>query len=80
MNNKEQPLSCAVCGGSMMQGQTTVTIDYGTGVLVVRNVPATICSQCGNEWIDDQYAEKIETFANEAKNKHSVVEVLSLSA
>jgi len=49
-------------------------------VVVVRNVPAMICSQCGMEWIDDQHAEKIETIVNEAKTKHSEVEVMSLPA
>ena len=42
---KEQPETCAVCGGSMKQGETTLTVDFGTGVIVVRNVPAVVCSQ-----------------------------------
>jgi len=78
MKNKKQPGSCAVCGGIIEKGKTTFTVDYGTGVVVVRNVPAMVCSQCGMEWIDDHHAEKIETIVNEAKLKHSEVEVMSL--
>ncbi|MEK7803203.1 MAG: YgiT-type zinc finger protein, partial [Deltaproteobacteria bacterium] len=29
------------------KGGTTVTVDLGLGVVVVRDVPATVCSQCG---------------------------------
>lgn len=80
MKAEEQPQTCFACGGFMKPGKTTVTVDFGEGVVVVRNVPATVCSQCGMEWIDDDIAAKIETIVRDAKNKHSVVEVMSLSA
>ena len=47
---------------------------------MIRNVPATVCSQCGMEWLDDMITDKIEVIVKEAKEKHSVVEVMSLSA
>lgn len=71
---------CPQCGGSMELGETTFTADFGSGVVVVRNVPATICNQCGKEWIDDKQAEKIEAIVQDAKEKHSFVEVMSLPA
>ncbi|WP_340103296.1 type II toxin-antitoxin system MqsA family antitoxin [Rhodohalobacter sp. 8-1] len=37
------------CGGRTEKGETTFTVDFGSGVVVIRNVPATICSQCGME-------------------------------
>ncbi|MEX0646459.1 MAG: type II toxin-antitoxin system MqsA family antitoxin [Balneolaceae bacterium] len=80
MKKEDQHQKCYACGGSLKQGETTFTADFGSGVVVVRNVPATVCSQCGMEWIDDESAAKIETIVKEAKNKHSVVEVMSLSA
>lgn len=64
----------------MEQGETTVTVDFGSGVVVVRNVPATVCSQCGMEWINDDVAGQIEKIVQDAKEKHSVVEVMSLTA
>lgn len=76
----ERKTTCYACGGTLKQGETTFTADFGSGVVVIRNVPATVCSQCGLEWIDDSQAEKIERIVKEAKEKHSVVEVMSLSA
>jgi len=78
MKNKKQPGFCAVCGGINENGKTTFTVDYGTGVVVVRNVPAIICSQCGMEWFDAHEVGKIETIVNEAKTKHCEVLVMSL--
>jgi len=40
---------CPLCGGKKKLGTTTFTADLGFGVVVVRNVPATVCSQCGED-------------------------------
>lgn len=80
MKAKDQTQQCYARGGTLEEGETTCTVDFGAGVVVVRNVPATVCSQCGMEWIDDEAAAKIETIVQDAKEKHSVAEVMSLSA
>lgn len=80
MKKKKKPTTCYACGGAFQEGETTFTADFVSGVVVVRNVPALICSQCGTEWIDDKIADKIERIVDNAKEKHSVVEVMSLSA
>ncbi len=38
---------CPLCGGNKSEGKTTFTTDLGFGVVVVRDVPATVCAQCG---------------------------------
>lgn len=80
MKRNSHPQKCNACGGTMEKGETTVTVDFGSGVVVLRNVPATVCSQCGMDWIGDDVAERIETIVQDAKDKHSEVEVMSLSA
>ncbi|PYI97844.1 MAG: YgiT-type zinc finger domain-containing protein, partial [Verrucomicrobia bacterium] len=47
---------CPLCGGKKIKGKTTFSADVGSGVVVVREVEAMICSQCGEEWIDDATA------------------------
>jgi YgiT-type zinc finger domain-containing protein len=56
-----------MCGGEKQAGTTTFTVDYSHGVLVVRNVPAAICSQYGEEWIADADASRLEHFASVAR-------------
>jgi YgiT-type zinc finger domain-containing protein len=38
-----------MCGGEKAPGRTTYSAELRTGVEVVRNVPAEICKQCGEE-------------------------------
>jgi YgiT-type zinc finger domain-containing protein len=54
---------------------TTFTIDLGFGVVVVRDVPALVCEQCGSDWIDDETAEKLENVVENAKKNHAMVEI-----
>jgi len=70
---------CPICKGTKRQGTTTFTADFGLGVVVVRNVPALVCSQCGADWIEDKVAARIERLVEEAKAKHSQVQIVALA-
>ena len=67
---------CPLCGGDKKEGHTTYSVDLGFGVVVVRDVPAKVCSQCGEEWIDAQVARQLEEIVNSARDKHPQLEVL----
>lgn len=77
---KKLPDKCPLCGGTKKSGKTTFTVELGFGVVVVRDVPATVCSQCGSDWIDDAVSAKLEAIVSDARKKHHTVEVTSLSA
>ncbi|MBI2060943.1 MAG: type II toxin-antitoxin system MqsA family antitoxin [Nitrospirae bacterium] len=78
MRKIRSPRPCPLCGGEKESGHTTYTVDYGAGVIVVRGVPATICSQCGEEWIDAKTARQLEQSVSEAKKKKPQLEVIGL--
>ena len=68
---------CPICGGRRTAGTTTFSADLGAGVVVVRRVKATVCDQCGEEWVDDATARALEAVVNGARLKRSLVEVTS---
>lgn len=70
---------CPLCGGSKRAGTTTFTAELGFGVVVVRNVPALVCTQCGADWIADEVAARIEELVEDARKKRYQVEVTTLS-
>ena len=69
---------CPMCGGEKAPGRTTYSADLGTGVVVVRNVPAEICKQCGEEWIGPDAARAIEQIVEKARLARAEVEVVAL--
>ena len=58
--------TCPLCAGPKHAGTTTFTAELGFGVVVVRRVPATVCSQCGADWIADEDAATLERIVDEA--------------
>jgi len=76
---KKSPGLCPLCGGAKRPGTATFTAELGFGVVVVRNVPASVCSQCGADWIADDISERLEAIVAEARTKHLQIEVTSLS-
>ena len=70
---------CPLCGGEKQPGTTTFTADLGTGVVVVRDIPAMVCSQCGADWIPDEQAASIEQVVRDARKSHRQIEVTTLS-
>jgi YgiT-type zinc finger domain-containing protein len=66
---------CALCGGDKEPGTTTFTVDLGFGVVVVRDVPALVCTQCGDAWIEDTVAAKLEAIVDDARERQTIVEI-----
>ncbi len=72
--------TCPLCSGELGIGTTTFTADFGNGVVVVRHVPARVCSQCGEAWIEDADAIRLEGLVEQARAKGKPVEVIDLAA
>ena len=70
---------CPLCGGNKEAGVTTFTADLGSRVVVVRKVRATVCAQCGEEWIDDAVARRLEQVVNDARVQRRELEVTVFS-
>ena len=69
---------CAACGGQRRAGRVTHSVDLGTTVVVVRNVEAQVCDQCGEPWFEDATVVRLERIVHEARERGVEVEVVSL--
>lgn len=72
--------NCPLCSGYMMNGTTTFTVDYEKGVIVIRHVPALVCAQCGESWLEDEQSAKLETLVQAAKKHARQLEVIDMVA
>ena len=76
---KYHPTHCPLCSGFVETGKTTFTVDLSTGVVIVRNIPAAICSQCGEEWIDDLTMQAVEKITLRARQQNTQLEMVSMA-
>lgn len=68
-------MMCFMCKGQLEDGFTTFMTDLGTCIVIIKNVPAKICSQCGEASFSDEVAKKIEKIINNLRNSISEVAI-----
>ena len=51
---------CFMCKGTLQDGFSNFTSDMGKCIVIVRNVPSHICTQCGEVSYNDETAKRLE--------------------
>ncbi|HUF53042.1 MAG TPA: type II toxin-antitoxin system MqsA family antitoxin [Dehalococcoidia bacterium] len=64
-----------LCGGDKKRRETTFAVDLKFGIVVVRNVPALVCVECGESWVEDDVAATLENVVADARLKGEAVAV-----
>jgi len=60
-------MKCVVCKlGETREGKTTVTLEREGAALVVRKVPAQVCENCGEAYVDAAVTRRLLEAAREA--------------
>jgi YgiT-type zinc finger domain-containing protein len=60
-------MKCVICKhGQTQRGSTTVTFVRGNTTVVFRDVPALICDNCGEEYVDEETTSRLLAIAEEA--------------
>lgn len=69
-------MNCPICrNGVRKPGEATLTITRDAMTLVIRRVPAEICNNCGEEYVDADVATRLGTIADEAEQAGVQVDV-----
>ncbi|MBM4464200.1 MAG: YgiT-type zinc finger protein [Chloroflexi bacterium] len=56
---------CDLCGGELRPGKTTLEIWRGEELLIIKDVSADVCQQCGEAYISAEISEKLDRFLAE---------------
>ncbi len=60
-------MKCTICKhGETRPGRTTVTLERDGTTLVVKGVPAMVCSNCGEEYVNEDTTARLLKVAEEA--------------
>lgn len=74
-------MKCVICKqGETRPGTTTVTLTRGESTIVVKNVPADICENCGEYYLTEEISTQIMAMAEEAAQLNHEVEVIQYAA
>ena len=60
-------MNCFYCKGRTVETTTKFIVDLGNCVVIVKNVPARVCQQCGEASFSDDVAKRLEKIVDAVK-------------
>ena len=74
-------MKCAICrNGHTVEGRITVVLERDQTTLVFKDVPATICENCGEEYLAEETNRELLKRAEEAASRGVDLELLRFAA
>ncbi len=72
---------CAICRhGETRPGPAIVTLQRGETTVVIKDVPADVCENCGEYWLSELVTSRVLKQAEEAARKGAEVQVVRFAA
>lgn len=63
-------MKCVICkAGETRAGKTTVTFERESLTLVLKGVPAKVCMNCGEAYLDEEITQRVLETAEEASRQ-----------
>ena len=74
-------MKCAICKtGDLAEGVVTVTLERNGAILVIKDVPAQVCDQCGEYYLDEDTTGRLYAEAEHAFQHNAELEVMRYAA
>jgi len=74
-------MKCVICKkGETRAGKTSVTLERDGATLVFKGVPASVCANCGEEYVDGEITARLLKSAEEAARSGIEVEIRQYTA
>jgi len=70
-------MKCTICkNGETFNGLTTVTLQRGDSTIIIKQVPAEICENCGEYYLSEEITEIVMKLAEQSVLHGAEVEIL----
>ena len=69
-------MTCVMCKGEIISSTTTFMVDLGNCIIIVKNVPCSQCSQCGEISYSNEVAKRLEKIVDTLKNTVTEISVI----
>ena len=74
-------MTCVICKhGQTAAGEVTVTLQRGETTIIIKRVPAQVCENCGEYYLDEATSADLMQRAEEAATAGAEVEILRYAA
>jgi len=78
---EEKVMKCVICKhGETKKGRISVTLERDGMTLVFKEVPAQVCSNCGEEYVDEEITSRLLKTAEESLSSGVMVDIRQYKA
>lgn len=72
-------MKCSLCrNGETFPGEVTVNLERGGSIILIKNVPAEICNNCGNYYLSDKISDLVLKQSEDAVRNGAELEIIKL--
>ena len=72
-------MNCTLCHNGVTQpGLVTVKLEKKGTIVLIKNVPADVCSNCGHYYLSEEMTKEVLKKGNDAISKGSELEIVNL--
>lgn len=72
-------MKCFMCKGSLEDKLTNFFADMGNCIIIVKDVPSQVCTQCGEVSYSNEVAERLELIVSKIKDAMTEIAVVHYS-
>ena len=74
-------MQCSLCrNGNTSPGTVTVTLEREAAIIIIKSVPAEVCENCEEYYLDEETSHRVMEMAEKAVKNNAEVEILSYAA
>lgn len=77
---KQKVKRCPLCGGELHDGITTAPFFVNEKIIVIKDVPAEICSECDEPYMKSSVVDGIETLLDKLKDLQTEMSIVHFKA
>ena len=70
-------MHCFKCKGKLIEKKVNYVVDLEETIIIIKGVPATVCSECGEQSFSDEIAKNIEEIVNKLKDLSAEVIIVN---
>ena len=74
---KKELGSCSVCKGNLEKGNVNHIVDLDNLIIIIKNIPANVCKQCGEYYLEQNVALEIEKIINNYRENAAEVIIIN---
>ena len=68
---------CSLCRGSLQEGKVNHIVDLNDFIIIIKNVPAKVCNQCGEYYLDHKVAKEVEQIVENFRENAAEVVIVN---